>query len=96
MNGTLSVPAKWGRLATVVSSRDLLCPLHCQTGQLLQDGGEGGGLAVLHNIIYISDRSQLANITQVCLQGRQDPITVISDEEEEESDETECDRWCSR
>ena len=95
MNGTLLVPSKWDRLATVVSSRDPLCPLHCQTGQLLQDGGEDAGLAVLHNIIYISDRAQLANMSQVCLQGRQEAITVIS-EEKEESDETECDRWCSR
>ena len=36
------------------------------------------------------------NIPPGILQGRQEAITVISEEEERDSEEAECDRWCSR
>ena len=88
--------SSWGRLATLLSSRSPLCPLHCQTGELLEGGGQETGLTLLPNTIYISDKAQLTNMSQVCLQGRQEAITVISEEEERDSEEAECDRWCSR
>ena len=87
---------RWRDLATVVSSARPLCPSDCQTGGLHQGWGEAG-LGLTEDVIYISDKSHLPNVSQLCLQGMEEAITlVLEDELDTEDDTEECERWCSR
>ena len=89
------VRGRWQDLATVVSSARPLCPSDCQTGGLHQDWGEAG-LGLTEDVIYISDKSHLPNVSQLCLQGMEDITLVLEDELDTEDDTEECERWCSR
>ena len=86
---------RWRDLATVVSSARPLCPADCQTGGLHQGWGEAG-LTLTEDVIYISDKSHLPNVSQLCLQGMEDITLVLEDEFDAEDDTEECERWCSR
>ena len=89
------VRGRWQDLATVVSSARPLCPSDCQTGGLHQGWGEAG-LTLTEDVIYISDKSHLPNVSQLCLQGMEDITLVLEDELDTEDDTEECERWCSR
>ena len=90
----LVVRAGWADLSTLLQTNSgPLCPVDCQTGTLSLAALEEQGLAVSDQILYLAERSKLTNISQLCLQGRNNPIPVVL---EESGQEAECDRWCSR
>ena len=68
-------------------------PVDCQTGALSLAALEKQGLAVSDQILYLAERSKLSNISQLCLQGRDEPISVVLEDSGQEKD---CSRWCSR
>ena len=90
----------WSDLSTVLeTSPGPLCPVDCHTGDLSTTALEEQGLAVSGRILYLAERTKLTNMSQLCLQGLQDPITVLledSGQEKEKEKEKECSRWCSR
>ena len=88
------VPAGWADLSTLLQTiPGPLCPVDCQTGALSLAALEEQGLAVSEQVLYIAERSRLSNISQLCLQGRDDPISVVLEDPGQEKD---CSRWCSR
>ena len=88
------VPAGWSDLSTLLQTNSgPLCPVDCQTGALSLAALEDQGLAVSEQILYLAERNKLTNISQLCLQGRDHPISVVL---EDSGQEVECARWCSR
>ena len=87
----------WAELSTVLqTSSGPLCPVDCQTGALSSRALEEQGLAVTDSLLYLADRSKLSNLSRLCLQGRQDPISfILADSDQEKEKEKECGRWCS-
>ena len=83
----------WGSLSTLLetSPGTALCPVDCETRHLTE---LGAGLGARDSMLYISDRTSMSSLSELCLQGREDTITVtLEDREEHES--PECTRWCS-
>ena len=88
------MPAGWSELSTLLqTSPGPLCPVDCQTGVLSLQALEQQGLAVSDQILYLAERSKLSNISQLCLQGKVHPISVVLEDSGQEKD---CSRWCSR
>ena len=88
------VRTDWSELSTVLETKtDPLCPVDCETGDLSLTGLEDQGLGVSDKTLYLAERNKLTNISKLCLQGRDQPFSIIL---EDSGQEKECSRWCSR
>ena len=83
----------WAPLSTLLeTSSGPLCPVHCQTGAPSLTAVQDQGLDVSESILYLADKRKLSNFSQLCLQGRKEPISLLLDDSGQEE---ECERWCS-